>query len=164
MSRPGSIHTVPAASVPPPLNQATASVLLTLVDHESPLWLDHAADTARSWIAFHTGTVIVPASAANFALALFLPPLDGLPNGTDEAPETAMTVILQVAALDQGQRFVLEGPGLREPYALFIKGLPADFAAIWQRNHALFPRGIDLILCAGNEVTALPRSVSVREG
>jgi alpha-D-ribose 1-methylphosphonate 5-triphosphate synthase subunit PhnH len=42
-------------------------------------------------------------------------------------------------------------------------GLPADFATIWQRNHALFPRGIDLILCAGNQLTALPRSVTVRE-
>jgi alpha-D-ribose 1-methylphosphonate 5-triphosphate synthase subunit PhnH len=45
-----------------------------------------------------------------------------------------------------------------------VYGLPRDFAAIWQRNHALFPRGIDLILCAGNQLAALPRSVSIREG
>ena len=28
----------------------------------------------------------------------------------------------------------------------------------------LFPRGIDLILCAGDTLAALPRSVTVREG
>ena len=39
-----------------------------------------------------------------------------------------------------------------------------DFAAIWQRNHRLFPRGIDLILCAGNTLTALPRSIAIKEG
>ena len=40
-------------------------------------------------------------------------------------------------------------------------GLPANFAAMWQSNHALFPRGVDLVLCAGATVTALPRSVSI---
>ena len=164
MSRPGSVHAVPRVSAPTPLHEATASVLLALVDHETPLSLDRASDAARSWIVFHTGTAIVPASSASFALALSLPPLDDLPSGTDEAPETAMTVILQVADLDRGQRFVLEGPGLREPHALFADELPADFAAIWQRNHALFPRGIDLILCAGSQLAALPRSVTIREG
>ena len=78
-------------------------------------------------------------------------------------PETSATVILQVASLTAGRRFVLEGPGLREPTDLRVDGLPADFAAIWQRNHALFPRGIDLILCAGDRLTALPRSVTVKE-
>jgi alpha-D-ribose 1-methylphosphonate 5-triphosphate synthase subunit PhnH len=47
---------------------------------------------------------------------------------------------------------------------LLVDGLPADFVAVWQRNHALFPRGVDLILCAGRSVAALPRSVSVSEG
>ncbi len=98
-----------------------------------------------------------------FALALTLPAFSELPNGTDEMPETAATVILQVASLASGARFWLEGPGLREPVAINVDGLPRDFAAIWQRNHAQFPRGIDLILCAGGELTALPRSVTVRE-
>ena len=46
---------------------------------------------------------------------------------------------------------------------LTADGLPADFVAVWQRNHALFPRGVDLILCAGTPLAALPRSVSIEE-
>jgi alpha-D-ribose 1-methylphosphonate 5-triphosphate synthase subunit PhnH len=56
----------------------------------------------------------------------------------------------------------MAGPGLRRPADLLIEGLPPDFADIWQRNHARFPRGADLILCAGNTLTALPRGVTVR--
>jgi alpha-D-ribose 1-methylphosphonate 5-triphosphate synthase subunit PhnH len=81
----------------------------------------------------------------------------------DEVPESSATLILQVQSLTTGRRYRLEGPGLREPVILTADGLPTDFAAIWQRNHALFPCGIDLILCADNPLTALPRSVSVQE-
>jgi alpha-D-ribose 1-methylphosphonate 5-triphosphate synthase subunit PhnH len=65
--------------------------------------------------------------------------------------------------LTSGRDFILEGPGLREPALLTVDGLPADFAETWRSNHALFPRGIDLILCAGNQFAALPRSVAVRD-
>jgi alpha-D-ribose 1-methylphosphonate 5-triphosphate synthase subunit PhnH len=95
---------------------------------------------------------------------LSLPDLAALPSGTDEMPETSATVILQVRALGSGRRFVLEGPGLRWPTELRVDGLPADFVSVWQRNHALFPRGVDVILCAGRKLAALPRSVIVSEG
>lgn len=163
MARPGQIHAVSGVSAPAPLCDAAAAVLLTLGDHDTPLWLDPAAGSARTWIAFHTGAPIAPASRAMFVLALSLPDLANLSGGTDEMPETSATVILQVASLTSGQRFVLEGPGLREPISLAIEGLPVDFAVIWQRNHGLYPRGIDLILCAGDQLTALPRSVSIQE-
>ncbi|MDR3533458.1 MAG: phosphonate C-P lyase system protein PhnH [Rhodopila sp.] len=163
MARPGRVHTVRGVSAPMPLCEAAGAVLLTLADHETPLRLDPDAAPARAWIAFHTGAPIETDAPAMFAMALSLPDLDTLPNGTDEMPETSATVILQVASLTAGQRFVLEGPGLREPKVLTVAGLPPDFVAIWQRNHALFPRGIDLILCARNKLTALPRSVSIKE-
>jgi alpha-D-ribose 1-methylphosphonate 5-triphosphate synthase subunit PhnH len=164
MARPGRLHPAHGALAPAPLCNAAAAVLLTLVDHETPLWVDPDAASAHAWIAFHTGAPIRPARRATFAMALSLPDLTELPNGTDEMPETSATVILQLASLAAGRRFVLEGPGLREPAELCADGLPADFAAIWQRNHRLFPRGIDLILCAGNTLTALPRSVAIKEG
>ena len=51
MARPGTIHQVGANLSPPaPLNPATAAVLLTLVDNETPLWLDEAATKAREWL------------------------------------------------------------------------------------------------------------------
>jgi alpha-D-ribose 1-methylphosphonate 5-triphosphate synthase subunit PhnH len=164
MARPGQVHAVSGGiSAPTPLCNAAAAVLLTLADHETPLWLDPAADAARAWISFHTGAAIVPAAGATFAMALSLPDLGSFPDGTDEMPETSATVILQVASLTTGRRFVLQGPGLREPGILAIDQMPMDFITIWQRNRELYPRGIDLILCAGDRLTALPRSVAIRE-
>jgi alpha-D-ribose 1-methylphosphonate 5-triphosphate synthase subunit PhnH len=165
MARPGKLHRVgERLTAPAPLDQATAAVLLTLVDNETPLWLDAGAAAARGWLAFHCGAAIVAAiEQAAFAVALSLPDLAELPAGSHEAPEQSATLILQIAALGTGARYRLSGPGLREPTLLAATGLPVDFAAVWQRNHALYPRGVDIILCAGTALAALPRSVSVEE-
>jgi alpha-D-ribose 1-methylphosphonate 5-triphosphate synthase subunit PhnH len=163
MARPGCVHAIGGVRAPAPLCDAAAAVLLTLADHETPLWLDPAAAGARAWIAFHTGAPSVAVAEAMFVMALHLPDLAELADGSDEMPETSPTVILQVASVTTGRRLVLEGPGLREPRVVSVDGLPADFVSVWQQNHGRYPRGIDLILCAGDELTALPRSVSIRE-
>jgi alpha-D-ribose 1-methylphosphonate 5-triphosphate synthase subunit PhnH len=163
MARPGRPHTVgERLTAPAPLDQATAAVLLTLVDNETPLWLDAAAASARDWLAFHCGAAIIEApDKAAFAVALSMPDLAGLPIGTHEAPEASATLILQIATLGTGARYRLSGPGLREPALLAARGLPTDFAAAWQRNHTQYPCGVDIILCAGATLAALPRSVSI---
>jgi alpha-D-ribose 1-methylphosphonate 5-triphosphate synthase subunit PhnH len=201
MAHPGRLQTVRPLQAPPPLCGAAAAAVLTLIDQETPLWLDPDAAAARAWIAFHTGAPVVEdpgramfavalsfpvtsfpssaASASTFAVmpgaaptpvagaapaeSCPLPHLAAFPIGTDEAPETSATLILQVSSLTAGRPFRLTGPGLRESAILTAGGLPVDLATIWQGNHALFPCGIDLILCAGNQLAALPRSVSVQE-
>ncbi len=163
MARPGTLRPAGERLTPPaPLDAATAAVLLTLVDHETPVWLDPAAQAARDWLAFHCGTGFTdtPAGAA-FALALALPDLATLSPGTHEQPETAATLIVQVGSLTEGTRYRLRGPGLRGTNVLAVRGLPDDFATIWQRNRAGFPLGVDLVLCAGTTLAALPRSVTV---
>ena len=165
MARPGRLHRVgQALEPPPPLDRATAAVLLALTDHETPLWLDPGCAAASDWLAFHCGTAIVTDPAhASFAVALTLPDLANLPAGSHEVPEASATLLVQVRALGHGTAWRLTGPGLREPALLAIDGLPHDFARIWRDNHALFPRGIDLVLCAGEQLAALPRSVTVEE-
>jgi len=164
MSHPGRITSLSGVNAPAPLSNAAGAVLLTLVDHETPLWLDPDARPARAWIEFHCGTATVARQdACGFALTLALPDLDRLPAGTHESPEASATVICQVAGFDTGRAFRLTGPGLRGPTLLTVNGLPRDFVSIWRRNHAMFPRGIDLILCAGDRLTALPRTVTIEE-
>lgn len=163
MARPGRIHVVAALHPPPGLDPATAAVLLTLVDADTPLWLDPAAMAAQDWITFHCGAPAAAAEAATLALALGPVRLDAFPAGTDDAPELGATIILQVAALGRGAGLELSGPGLAAPALLMVDGLPAGFIAEWAANHARFPRGVDVILCAGDRIAALPRTVQIRE-
>lgn len=162
MAVPGSVHEAGIGLTPPaPLAPATAAVLLTMVDGEAPLALDAAAEPCRGWIAFHCGAMFTDAGRAHFALALTCPDFANLNAGTDEGPEESCTLILQVKALGSGTAFRLSGPGLQRSALLNVDGLPVDFAARWAANAALFPRGIDIVLCAGTTLAALPRSVMV---
>ena len=164
LSRPGSIHRVAGGLTPPsPLNEAAAAVLLALVDGD--ICLFSSFPSARDWVRFHCGSnPISDPAAAGFVLADALPDLATLEHGSDEAPENSATVILQIPSLTHGPARTLQGPGLQASATIRAAGLPLDFAVRWAANHALFPRGIDLILCAGDQLLALPRSVTVKEG
>ncbi len=163
MARPGTFRNAGAGLAPPaPLMPAAAAVLLTLVDAETPFHLSPGFAPVQDWIGFHCGAVPVNSpGAATFVLADTLPDLATLQAGTDELPDASATLILQVAALDTGRRLRLSGPGLRVPVSVEVTGLPDNFAALWAANHALYPRGIDILLCSGTRLAALPRSVRV---
>lgn len=165
MARPGLVCPAGTGLVAPAgLDPATAAVLLTLIDGETALWLDPVFNAARDWVAFHCGvTPVADPAAAVFVVTPRLPDLGALEAGSHEAPENGATVIVQITAFGTGARYLLRGPGLRVPTVLAVTGLPPDFAAIWQANRAGFPRGVDLVLCAGTRLAALPRSVTIEE-
>lgn len=166
MSRPGSVRRVPAGLRPPaPLVPAAAAAVLALADAATPVWTDACPDAA-AWLAFHAGCP--PAASpgdAVFVLACGAPPpLDALAQGTDEEPHRSATLVVQVAALEEGRGWRLTGPGIETEQRLRVSGLPAGFAARWAANRAAFPRGVDVILCAGRDVAALPRTTAIEEG
>jgi alpha-D-ribose 1-methylphosphonate 5-triphosphate synthase subunit PhnH len=165
MSRPGRIVNVGEGLTPPAsLGPAAAATLLTLLDADTSLWMEEDAAPVREWLAFHCGTNFAPLERARFALARTLPDLAMLDNGTDEEPETSATLIVEVTALGSGRALQLAGPGLAGLTAFAVDGLASDFVPRWAENHARFPRGVDLILCAGTALAALPRSVQIAEG
>ena len=161
MSRPGQVSRVAWIDPPAPLAIATAAVVLTLLDAETPCWLDDGVAAARDWIAFHCGVHFTTRERAWFGVGLTLPPLGEFFAGTDDEPERGATVIVQVASLHEGQALHLTGPGVNGARLLKVTGLPPDFILSWARNHALFPRGVDLVLCAGAELACLPRTVAI---
>ncbi|MBP0495368.1 phosphonate C-P lyase system protein PhnH [Roseomonas indoligenes] len=166
MARPGRVQRLPAPPAPPaPLSPAAGAVLLALADGETPLWLDAGAD-ASEWARFHAGCpVAADAGGAEFVLAVGTPPaLSALEAGTDEDPHRSATLILQVAALEEGTGWRLTGPGIEHEHRLHVTGAPDGFLAQWAANRALSPRGVDVILCAGDRVAALPRGTSIKEG
>ena len=164
MSRPGRIFALPPLAEPPaPLHGATASVLLTLADADTPVWLDHAAPL--DWLRFHCGCqVVAEAVSARFVVASgAMPALASLALGTEEEPHLAATVLVQVASLRAGEGWRLTGPGIEHEHRLSVQGLPADFLVQWSANRARFPQGVDIVLCAGDSLACLPRTVAIEE-
>ena len=166
MSRPGRVQRLHRPPAPPaPLSPAAGAVLLALADAETPLWLDAGAE-ATEWAVFHLGCPLVrEPGAATFVLATGTPPaLAALDQGTDEEPQRAATLIVQVASLAEGRGWRLTGPGIQDEHRLQVEGAPAGFLAGWEASRSRFPLGVDVILCAGDRVAALPRSVKIKEG
>jgi alpha-D-ribose 1-methylphosphonate 5-triphosphate synthase subunit PhnH len=161
MSRPGRIQAItPPPELPPGLSPASAAVLLTLVDAATPLRLA-AGDDAASWVRFHCGCTLVAGPAA-FVLDPDASLLD-LDPGTEEEPERGATLILEVTSLEEAPGWLLSGPGIRDTHHLRVEGAPAGFVRDWAMNRARFPRGVDVILCAGTRIAALPRTVRIEE-
>ncbi len=170
MAMPGTIGEIPRPlAAPMPLNAATASVLLTLCDYETQVWLSPslAQSDIRDWVEFHAGAPIVETVLdARFAFATSadeLPVLGTCALGTDEYPDRSATIVLQVTSLDGGAQLLLTGPGIKGSHQIAPADLPADFALLWEGNGALYPRGVDLVLTCGAQFICLPRSVKIRE-
>ena len=120
MSEPGvivSLHQLSQGWLP--LNLATTSVLLTLADNDTPVWLSGALsnDIASQNLRFHTSAPLVeqPRQAV-FAVAdehISHEQLNALSEGSAVAPETSATLILQVSSLSGGRMLRLTGEGLQ---------------------------------------------------
>jgi alpha-D-ribose 1-methylphosphonate 5-triphosphate synthase subunit PhnH len=169
MARPGHICQLtglPQAA--PGLSPAATALCLTLTDFETPLWLDAGAGAARDYLVFHCSAPVTehPDRAA-FALvadASALNDFSRFSRGSDEYPETSCTLVIEVGELDNRGGMALAGPGIRDAITLGVAGVAANFWQQIEDNHGLFPRGVDLILCCGDRIAALPRSVRLIDG
>jgi alpha-D-ribose 1-methylphosphonate 5-triphosphate synthase subunit PhnH len=159
MARPGKIETIVGGIPPAPLSVAAGTLLLTLADGDTPLYLAGAADTpeVRQWIAFHTGAPLVGPSHASFAIGTWgdLQSLDAYPVGTPEYPDRSTTLIVECDEL-RAEGAQLTGPGIKDSAALSLPELEA-----FQRNNSMFPLGLDFYFTCGDRVAALPRSTRV---
>ncbi|HXJ79635.1 MAG TPA: phosphonate C-P lyase system protein PhnH [Candidatus Methylomirabilis sp.] len=168
MSHPGRVVSVPPPlEIPEPLQPATACLCLTLVDGDTPVWLDAAARRPEviEYLRFHCGCPIVTDPVGSrFAVVAdpgAMPPLEAFDQGSDEYPDRSATLIVQVEALGAGVEARLTGPGIDIETRLAVWRLPRTFWPSVRQNHARFPRGIDLILTSGLSMVALPRTTRV---
>jgi len=168
MARPGRVRRLAGIAAPAPLSPTAAAIALTLLDYETPFWLDAplaaAAEVAR-FISFHTGAQLT-ADPANAAFAFVAapaaaPPFATFAQGSLEYPDRSTTLVLQVTQLAESDGMTLHGPGIAGVCRLSASPLPCDFIAQLVENRALFPRGIDILLVANDAVAGLPRSLHV---
>lgn len=168
MSRPGSLQTIlPPVAPPAPLSPAAGAIALSLLDHDTPVWLSAglAKSSVPQWFGFHTGAPLtrekaearfafVEAGAALASLGLFSA-------GSQEYPDRSTTLVIDVASFEGGKTLVLGGPGIRDTTTVTITGLPELFLRMWAENRTLFPRGVDVLLTCGRQFLALPRTVKI---
>lgn len=165
MAQPGIIKRIDEhlCGVPHNLPLAAAACLLTLVDYETPVWLGREFTDIRSWLAFHTGAPI----ATDYRDARFAvmsgqsssPKFTDFPLGEDRYPDLSATLIVICSSLEGGATIRLTGPGVETEKVIAPQGLHDQFWAHHRDNHALYPLGCDVILVAGSQLLALPRSV-----
>jgi alpha-D-ribose 1-methylphosphonate 5-triphosphate synthase subunit PhnH len=172
VARPAAIMRIASeVAAPVPLSPAAAAIALTLLDYETPVWLDAAlAQTSdiADWISFHTGAPRTDdpqqAAFAFVAAPELAPGFDHFALGSDEYPDRSTTMVLQVKQLIAGEGISFAGPGIAKTQALRASPLPSDFQPRLIANRNLFPRGVDLILATDHEIAALPRSLWVVDG
>jgi alpha-D-ribose 1-methylphosphonate 5-triphosphate synthase subunit PhnH len=162
LAEPGRVLPIaPACVPPPPLDATAASVVLALCDGDTPVWLAPHLAPAADFVRFQTGAPITSAlQSALFVVAdhAHRPPLSALNQGTSEYPDRAATLILTVAALEEGSGWRLSGPGIPDHRLFQAHGIDAGFAAEWQASRTRFPLGVDVIFSARGRLAGLPRS------
>lgn len=173
LANPGQIASIePLCQPPAPCSHLMGAVALTVLDQESPAWFDEVLsgyENIKDWLTFHTGAPIIQephkASFAFIDCAEKMPLLSDFALGNQEYPDRSSTIILKVSAVGskgQGDNYILKGPGIDGSREVHIAGLPQDFCQQWQKNNALFPCGVDLILVAGDSLLGLPRTTKVQ--
>lgn len=160
MAKPGTIEDLSVAQPPAPLSSAAGSLLLTLCDAQTPIYLSEKFDNAdvRAWITFHCNSPFSDAKDCMFALGGWdqLQPLHNFPIGTPEYPDRSTTLIVEMDELSSSGA-VLSGPGIKETSSL---SLPETLA--FEKNALLFPLGHDFYFTCGEKIAALPRTTKVK--
>lgn len=159
MARPGRIETLSGALPPAPLSVAAGTLLLTLADPETPVYLapSHDLPELRDWITFHTGAPLTDAGEAAFAVGQWsaLMPLDAYRIGVPEYPDRSTTLIVELPEL-KAQGATLRGPGIKDTAKLHLPAISP-----FQQNATLFPLGLDFFFTADDQLAALPRTTKV---
>lgn len=172
MARPGTVGDIAATVTPPrPMTPAAGAIALTLCDHDTTVWLTPAlaASALPGWLAFNAGAVLAEERQnARFAFiekGAMLPNFCLFAQGTQEYPDRSTTLVVEIEAFEGGRPLVLKGPGIRTQEEIAPVGLPDMFPQFWAENRQKFPRGVDLILVAGDRIICLPRTtvISVKE-
>ena len=151
LSRPGLIRHLPGLS--------PVRIVEALIDRECCV---HCTEPELAAIAARTGAAMVSPELADHVFAGALTSagmLRRLRLGSDLYPEDGATLVC-AAALGQGARLRLSGPGCDGAVTVAVGGMPEGF---WQERTRLirYPMGFELLLVDSDRVMGVPRSTMV---
>ena len=166
LARPGQVRTIGPALPGVALGGALARLLLSLSDDETPVWWQRADAGLQHWLRFHTGAGLAERpESAGFAVFTDIAQgfaLSDFAAGTAAAPEFSATLLMALPSLVDGPALEWRGPGIETVQRVGLQGLPFEFWAQWQANHATFPQGVDIVFTCGEDALGLPRTTRVR--
>ena len=166
MSEPGKWQEVSPVEPIEALNIGTVSLILSLLDADTTLWLPESWQTpeVKANLTFHSGCKVTSdQSIANFAvysLDQFLAEETlQFPLGDDRYPDQSTTIIIQLPENSETFTSHWQGPGIQKAR---ICQLPIP-EAFWQKRETLitFPCGIDFIFTQKDQILALPRTTKI---
>lgn len=166
LSEPGQWQTLKNCETLPNFYPSTLSIILTLLDADTTVWLSERCQTpmVKTNLTFHCGCKIsTEQSEAQFAiydLDEFMQ-ADNLQfsMGNERYPDLSTTIVLQLPESMDLSETVWSGPGIQESRICSLP-IPQSF---WAKRQSMveFPRGIDFIFTQGNRVMGLPRSTRI---
>jgi alpha-D-ribose 1-methylphosphonate 5-triphosphate synthase subunit PhnH len=167
-AHPGRIVEIPEALLAnndEGLSGAATAVALTLLDFETPVWLDAALAPAGDFLRFHCGVPLAASpTESRFAFAVDttrLPELTQFDLGTPDFPERSTTLVIEVPDIAAEPGLRLRGPGIQTSVPLRIDAISNTFWMKRAELAELFPLGIDLIFTCGRRLCVLPRTTNV---
>ena len=163
ISRPGALMTLPEIQDPSPFGIACAAILHALLDRSTPVALFPPDEAKAEWLRERCDVPIPPAREADYCIsemAAWNWNIGDLCIGSDEAPETGATLILEMPSLGDGPSLYLQGLGIRDRRRLSGR-LNSDFLSFWKINNRLYPCGIDLIMRSKASFLCLPRTTRI---
>jgi alpha-D-ribose 1-methylphosphonate 5-triphosphate synthase subunit PhnH len=168
MSHPGRIVEFKTPPLKPPLGLSAemASLVFTLCDFQTPIWMTSKTAEIEKFIKFHTGAAFADAaSTATFIVADTkdkLSPFEDFAQGTHEYPDRSSTLLIQVEAITNSGSVALMGPGIAGQTFLNVKKLDTMFWEGLNDNHAQYPLGVDVIFVTQGKIAAIPRSTHIQ--
>lgn len=164
MEHPGQLVTIHQNTHAPDIfNWASAATCLTLLDRETPVWIDiEEQSSAVSWLQYCCkSSVVTEPCMANFAIVtkpVNMPDLEYFRIGTYDYPENATTILVQVEDILPNVEYKIAGIGFGQRLHLELKGLSAHFWHQWRHLSGRHPLGIDVFITCEDVLTALPKS------
>lgn len=166
MSEPGTPVTLTDGPDWQPLSPALCAALLTLADHDTPLYLAAPLrdDQLRRNLCFHTGAPLTdqPAQAALAVLDHAFPAalLAAFACGGDESPHNGATLMVEIPSFADAPALRLSGPGIQRSRAIRLP-LPDGVRRYLLQRPTPFPQGLDFIFTCGRQLLAIPRTTHV---
>ena len=158
-SYPGRHFQITKLKKPSILSNAAATILITLCDNESNVYLskDYSTDEVKDWLIFNTGAIVSDKQSADFAVGDWesLLPLDEFKTGVPEYPERSATLIIEESNYNKIQCNI-NGPGIKDKLQIDLPN-----PELFIKNSHLYPLGLDFYFTNDLKILSIPRSTKI---